>query len=67
MTENSRHPLQLTLTDRHESSRIVVSMDSFFDFSFWLAEELEDLVAQWSHLAAPRANQSPEYAIRSSD
>ncbi|MCH7726461.1 MAG: hypothetical protein IH991_08295 [Planctomycetes bacterium] len=67
MTDDFRHPLQLTLTDRRESSRIVVSMDSFFDFSFWLAEELEALVAQWSHLAAPCANQSQEYSTRSSD
>ncbi len=67
MTEDFRHPLQLTLTDRRESSRIVVSMDSFFDFSFWLAEELEVLVSQWSHLAAPRAKQSQENASRSSD
>lgn len=66
MTEDSPHPLQLTLTDRAENSRIIVDMEAFFDFSFWLAEELEDLVAQWSPLAAPNVKK-PWHGFQESD
>lgn len=37
---------QFKLPDRHGCASIEVPMESFFDFSFWMAEELEDLIAQ---------------------
>ena len=38
--------IRMELPDRYGCSSIDVSMESFFDFSFWMAEELEDFVAQ---------------------
>lgn len=38
--------IRMELPDRHGCASIEVSMESFFDFSFWMAEELEDFVAQ---------------------
>ena len=52
MTEESR-PIKLALTGPGDIGKIVVDMEAFFDFSFWIAEELEDLVAQWNHIAVP--------------
>lgn len=48
--------LKLQLTNEKALGRIAVDMEAFFDFSFWMAEELEDLVGKWSHTAAPHAN-----------
>jgi hypothetical protein len=48
--------MRLVLTDqRSDIGRIAVDMEAFFEFSFELAEELEDLVQQWSHMAPPRS------------
>ena len=55
MTENSPDTLQLVLTDREGLGQITVPMEAFFDFSFSIAEDLEDLVATWRILAAPRS------------
>lgn len=65
MTEKS-HPIKLALTDPGESGKIVVDMEAFFDFSFWIAEELEDLVAQWNHVAVPTSRRV-ERELRSGD
>lgn len=46
---------QLVLSDDSGLGRIAVDMQAFFEFSFWMAEELEDLVHTWSHQAAPIA------------
>ena len=54
-SETNRPTQQLVLVDHSGLGRIHVDMEAFFDFSFWLAEELEDLVATWQHQAAPRA------------
>ena len=54
MTENSSTRPQLALTDAGELGQIVVDLESFFEFSFWLAEELEDLVARWNHFESSR-------------
>jgi hypothetical protein len=56
MTGNSPENLQLVLTAEEGTGKIVVSMEAFFEFSFELAEDLEDLVARWRHVAAPRAS-----------
>jgi hypothetical protein len=36
----------LELTDRFELNSIQVPMESFFAFTFWISEELDDLVAE---------------------
>jgi len=46
---------QIVLVNHGGLGRMHVNMEAFFEFSFWLAEELEDLVSQWAHLAAPNA------------
>lgn len=53
MPQSPDHSTQLVLIDHAGLGRIHVDMEAFFEFSFWLAEELEDLVAKWSHTAAP--------------
>ncbi|MBP88797.1 MAG: hypothetical protein CMJ64_19145 [Planctomycetaceae bacterium] len=53
--ETNRPTHQLVLIDHSGLGRIHVDMEAFFDYSFWLAEELQDLVAIWQHKAAPRA------------
>lgn len=47
---------KLVLVDNPSLGSIRVDMEAFFDLSFWLAEELEDLVAKWQPVAAPNAN-----------
>lgn len=49
MTENSANSkserkTRLILTNDSAMGRITVDMEAFFDFSFWMAEELTDLV-----------------------
>jgi hypothetical protein len=56
MEKKSQSARRLLLVDDPGLGRIHADIESFFDFSFWLAEELEDLVAQWAHKAAPHAN-----------
>ena len=41
-----RHRSGLILCDNEGVGRITVGLEAFFEFSFWLAEELQDLVAQ---------------------
>lgn len=54
MPNETNHPTQqLVLVDHNGLGRIHVDMEAFFDFSFWLAEELEDLVASRQHKSAP--------------
>ena len=38
---------QLVLGDRSGIGQIHVDIESFFELSFWLAEEVEDLVRVW--------------------
>lgn len=49
MTDNSANSkpgrkTRLTLTNDSAMGRITVDMEAFFDFSFWMAEELTDLI-----------------------
>ena len=55
---------KLVLVDHAGLGSVRVEMEAFFDFSFWMAEELEDLVAKWAMAAAPRASRKE---IRSLD
>ncbi len=49
----------LVLENDGPLGRIVVDMEAFFEFSFWIAEELEDMKAMWAHKAAPNSKQIP--------
>jgi len=56
MTENSLKTVRLTLNNSPYCGKSTVSMEAFFDFSFEMAEQREDLVAQQTrqNLAEPR-------------
>lgn len=43
MIERELTPPMLNLTRNPGQTPMFVSMDTFFDFCFWLAEELQDL------------------------
>ena len=45
---------QLVLGGDGGLGRVHVDIEAFFGFSFWLAEELEDVVARWSKQLPPR-------------
>jgi hypothetical protein len=47
--------IRLALFAQPGLGQIHVDMEPFFEFSFSLSEDLEDLVHKWSHLAAPSA------------
>ncbi|RPH76875.1 MAG: hypothetical protein EHM80_13715 [Nitrospiraceae bacterium] len=38
---------QLVLGDRSGVGQVRVDIEAFFELSFWLAEEVEDLVRMW--------------------
>lgn len=40
---------QINLSRRNDDRPFDVSMEAFFEFSFWLSEELLDLVAEQQH------------------
>ena len=54
MTGKPTKSRQLVLTNDSATGRIRVSMEAFFDFSFWMAEELEELIR--SHRSKASAN-----------
>ena len=45
---------KLILSGPNSLGSIRVDTEAFFELSFWLAEELEDLVAQWKHVGPPQ-------------
>lgn len=47
MTDRQLTPPKLNLTRDPAQPPMLVSMESFFDFCFWMAEELQDLEAQF--------------------
>ncbi len=50
------HPsTQIALTQHDGTGQIIVNLESFFEFSFEMEEDLADLVARHQHLAAPAA------------
>ncbi|HAY78614.1 MAG TPA: hypothetical protein DCY79_02270 [Planctomycetaceae bacterium] len=66
MADSLPAPSQLILDDHPRLGRIHVDMEAFFDFSFWLAEELEDMKAQALHgQTMPRS--STRHAHRNDD
>ena len=44
MTGKPSDTTRLVLTNDSTTGRITVDMEAFFEFSFWMAEELEDLI-----------------------
>ena len=55
MAKPPKKSMQLVLTNDSATGRITVDMEAFFDFSFWMAEELQDLVEKWRPVSASRA------------
>ncbi|MGE0758071.1 MAG: hypothetical protein AB7O38_13665 [Pirellulaceae bacterium] len=53
-TPDTAQPVKLTLGGSSGLGRVRVSIEGFFDFSFWLAEELEELVVRGRRPASPR-------------
>jgi len=47
--------MQIALTGSDGTGRIVVDLESFFEFNFEIDEDLAELVARHQHLAAPAA------------
>jgi hypothetical protein len=58
MAYKTPEKLQLVLTENDGTGRIAVGMEAFFEFSFDLAEDLEDLVTRWAYLS-PRRSAKP--------
>lgn len=54
---------KLVLVDHAGLGSVRVKMEAFFEFSFWMAEELEDLVAKWSPVAAPNASRGKNRSL----
>ena len=52
--ESQNQNTKLILAGSNSLGRIHVDTEAFFELSFWLAEELEDLVARWQHIG-PRS------------
>jgi len=49
MSESSLPQVKLVLCDHEGLGQVRVDMEAFFDFSFWMAEELQDLIAEQRH------------------
>ena len=52
--ESQNQNSKLILCGPNSLGRIHVDTEAFFELSFWLAEELEDLVAKWRHIGPKR-------------
>ncbi len=59
MTNESTPEVKLVLCDHEAMGRITVELEPFFEFSFWLAEELQDLVAEQKQFARPQTSRNP--------
>jgi hypothetical protein len=55
MTNDSSPQVRLILCDNEGMGRITVGLEAFFEFSFSLAEELQDLVVQHEKFVRVRA------------
>ncbi|MGE0605837.1 MAG: hypothetical protein AB7O62_01835 [Pirellulales bacterium] len=64
MTPNQdRDDETMLLDDREAELSVLVGRQSYQDFSELMDKHLADLVAQWSHLAAPYATRGDRVAI----
>jgi hypothetical protein len=41
---------------KEDTTRVAQAIKSFAEFDHWMDDQLESLVAQWIHAAAPNAN-----------
>ena len=55
MAYDSKKKSQLVLMNHPALGTIGVEVEAFFELSFWLAEELEDLVAEWRSFSVPNS------------
>ncbi len=62
MAQGNSAGTKLVLVDHAGLGRVRVDMEAFFDFSFWMAEELEDLIAKWAPVAAPNASRGKRHS-----
>ncbi len=53
-TFSNSQPSQINLARRRYESPLFVDMEAFFEFSFWMAEELLDLEATYKRKNAKR-------------
>jgi hypothetical protein len=58
MSQESTPEVKLVLCDHEGVGSITVDMEAFFEFSFWMAEELQDMVAERQHMVRPRPARS---------
>lgn len=66
MTHPPSFPRQIVLTQREGRDEIAVDTEAFFEFSFEVAESLQELVAKWQPMASPESSKKTEFANRSS-
>ena len=60
MADQLSPQVKLVLSDGGGLGRIRVELEPFFEFSFWMAEELQDLIAQHKQ----HARQTPRGEVR---
>lgn len=63
MPQGNSAGTRLVLVDQSGLGQIRVDMEAFFEFSFWMAEELEDLVGKWASQAAPIASRDKTHSL----
>ena len=64
MASRTQQKTQLVLTNEHDLGQISVDMESFFEFSFDLAEDLQDLIRCSQHRAAPKDRALPKEPLQ---
>ena len=63
MTNDPAPEVKLVLSDHAGLGRMTVELEPFFELSFWLAEELQDLIAAHKQYSRPESSRFP-HAIR---
>ena len=66
MPQGNSAGTRLVLVDHSGLGQVRVDMEAFFEFSFWMAEELEDLTAKWAFQAAPKASRGKKDSLDNS-
>lgn len=55
MPDKAPQTARLALTENDALGKIEVDLEAYFDFHFQLAEQLEDMVAEWQHRLGRRS------------
>jgi len=66
MPQGNSAGTKLVLVDHAGLGKVRVDMEAFFEFSFWMAKELEDLIAKWAPVAAPSASRDNRNSVDAS-